>query len=157
MQKTLERYKGLSPGLFLESELKKRKIPKSRFAISIQEYPQTFVSITKGKRKLNLALALKIEQELNLEEGSLMIMQLYHEIKCLKQDNANQEKPDLSKLRKVLFWDTHFDNIKWREQAEAVIKRVYERGNEIEKTEIKRFYGKEKVETVLKKYGLSYG
>jgi plasmid maintenance system antidote protein VapI len=154
MQTSLERYKGINPGLFLENELKKRKIPKSRFALSIQEYPQTFGAITKGKRKLNLALALKIEHELNFEEGSLMMLQLFYDIQQLKLETQSTLKPDLNKFRKVLFWDTDIKKIHWIEQAEPIIKRVFERGNELEKKEIKSFYGEDKVKDILMKYNL---
>jgi len=52
-----------------------------------------------------------------------------------------QLTPDLSLLRPVLFWDTKMGKIDWHKQRKAVIKRVFERGNEIEKNEIIRFYG----------------
>lgn len=43
--------KGIHPGIILERELKQRKLAKGRFALSLQEYPQTLVSITKTKEK----------------------------------------------------------------------------------------------------------
>ena len=39
--------------------------------------------------------------------------------------------------------------IDWERQYKSVIKRVFERGNEEEKKEIFRFYGKQKVEDLL--------
>lgn len=53
--------KGIHPGFILERELKVRHLHKGPFAISLQEYPQTISAITKGKRKMNTSLALKIE------------------------------------------------------------------------------------------------
>ncbi|MDX9905889.1 MAG: hypothetical protein RBS55_04790, partial [Bacteroidales bacterium] len=122
---------------------------KSKFAISVGEYPQTLVSITKGKRKMNTSLALKIEKELGLEEGYLMILQIYHDIEKEKM-NLNLSRPDLSKIRPVLFWDTEPEKINWILQKEAVIKRVFERGNEEEKEELIRFYGIDAVNEVIK-------
>lgn len=58
--------------------------------------------------------------------------------------------PDLSKLRRVVFWDTDFDKINWIEKETAVVQRVFERGNDDEKAEIIRFYGQEKVDLILK-------
>ena len=144
--------KGVHPGLILERELKQRQIGKSRFAISLQEFPQTLVSITKGKRKMNTGLALKIERALGLEEGYFMILQVYHDIEEEKR-RQNTEHPDLTKLRAILFWDTKMEKINWEKQKKAVIKRVFERGNEIEKKEISRFYGKKIVEGILKLHG----
>ena len=77
--------KGVHPGFILERELKKRKIAKGRFAMSLHEYPQTLVTITKGKRDMNTHLALKIEQSLGFEEGYFMILQVYFDIEKEKK------------------------------------------------------------------------
>ncbi len=45
------------------------------------------------------------------------------------------------------------EKIAWEKQKKAVVKRVFERGNEVEKKEIIRFYGKEIVTGILKMYG----
>jgi len=140
--------KGIHPGLFLERELKQRHLHKGPFAISIKEYPQTLGSITKGKRKMNINLALKIEKALGLEEGFLMTLQVYYDIKELKKKQPTIH-PDFKKLRRILFWDTKMENIDWEIQKNSIIKRVFERGNEIEKNEIIRFYGMESVNKVL--------
>jgi len=140
--------KGIHPGLIVERELKKRNLRKGAFALSIQEYPQTLVSIIKGKRRMNPALSLKIEQALGFEEGYLMVLQAYHDIAEEKQ-KLHQEKPNLNILRPILFWDTTMDRIDWQKHKKAVIKRVFERGTEDEKQEIKRFYGEEQVREIL--------
>lgn len=140
--------KGIHPGLIVERELKKRNLRKGAFAISIQEYPQTLVSIIKGKRRMNPALSLKIEQALGFEEGYLMVLQVYYDIAEEKQ-KLHQEKPNLNVLRPVLFWDTTIDRIDWQKHKKAVIRRVFERGSEAEKQEINRFYGKEQVREIL--------
>lgn len=149
MLEKLQIIKGIHPGLFLEWELKKRNIRKGNFALSLMEYPQTLVSITKGKRRMNTALALKIEQKLELEEGFLMFLQVFYDINKEKQKLKKGIKPNLSKIRPIIFWDTTFDKIDWEKQKNTVIIRVFERGNEIEKNEIIRFYGKELVNRVL--------
>jgi len=142
MIKELAIIKGIHPGLILDRELKKRRMNKGPFAISLKEYPQTMVSITKGKRRMNAKLALKIENALEIEEGYFMTLQLYYDIAEIKRRQPGTH-PDLTKLRQVLFWDTKMENIDWKKQKNAVIKRVFERGNEIEKEEITRFYGQE--------------
>ena len=65
METELSIIKGIHPGFILERELKLRNLRKGQFALSLQEFPQTLVAITKGKE--------------------------------------NTEKPDLTKLRTVLF------------------------------------------------------
>ena len=144
----LLKYKGIHPGIVLEREFKKRSIKQRPFAMEIQEHPQTLNAITKGKRNLNTALALKIEEKLGLEEGTLAILQTYYDI-WIEKGKQNSKTPTLSLLRESLFWDTDIDNIDWEKQYKAVIKRVFERGNESEKNEILRFYGSQKVNGVL--------
>ena len=152
MKTQLSIIKGIHPGLILERELKQRHLHKGPFAISLEEYPQTLVSITKGKRRMNTNLALKIENALEIEEGYFMTLQVYYDIKEIKRRQYRLH-PDFPKLRRVLFWDTKMENIDWEKQKNAVIKRVFERGDEIEKEEIVRFYGQEKVNNILKTDG----
>lgn len=64
---------------------------------------------------------------------------------------TNLAHPNFSKIPKYLFWDTDFDTIDWKAKAIAVIRRVNERGDDIAKEEIRRFYGEELVKKVLSK------
>lgn len=150
MKQQFEKYRGIHPGIVLERELIKRSIKQRPFALSLNEHPQTFNAITKGRRGLPISLALKIEKELNLPEGSLAILQTYYDINQEKQ-RLKGASPDLSKLRKALFWDTDIKKIDWEKQYTAVIRRVFERGNDTEKKEIERFYGIAKVKSVIEK------
>jgi plasmid maintenance system antidote protein VapI len=152
MKTELSIIKGIHPGLILERELKQRHLHKGLFAISLKEYPQTLVSITKGKRRMNTNLALKIENALEIEEGYFMTLQLYYDIAEIKRRQYRLH-PDFTKLRQILFWDTKMENIDWEKQKNTIIKRVFERGNEIEKKEIIRFYGPEIVNNILKTNG----
>jgi plasmid maintenance system antidote protein VapI len=140
MDLKIQNIKGLHPGLFLNRELKKRGLSKGLFALSIGEYPQTISAITHGKRGMNTSLALRIEEYLNLEEGTLMMLQVYYDIKLEKEKRNKTLKPDLTKLSKSLFWDTEVEKIDWISHKRFVIDRVKERGNETEKEEIMRFY-----------------
>jgi addiction module HigA family antidote len=141
--------KGIHPGKVLERELKKRNLSKGRFAMSLGEYPQMIGDITKGKRKLSPRIALKLDKALDKEEGFFMVLQAYYDIEMERRKSSQIHHPDLSKFRPVLFWDTSLDRIDWEKQRKAVIKRVHERGNQTEKEEISRFYGKDAVEKIL--------
>jgi antitoxin HigA-1 len=152
MKNELSIIKGIHPGLILDRELKQRHLHKGPFAISINEYPQTIGSITKGKRKMNADLALRIEKALEIEEGFFMTLQVYYDIKELKK-KQNILHPDFTKLRRILFWDTEMEKIDWEKQKKSIIKRVFERGNETEKDEIIRFYGNEAVNKALNMNG----
>lgn len=146
MKTILDIIKGVHPGKFVERELLKHKYNKRQFAIAIGAHPQTLGAIINGTRRMNVDLSLKIEEKLQLEEGILMALQSYFDVKQVKK--KNQMKPDVSKLSKVLFWDTTIDKIDWEQMKVAVIKRVFSRGTEEERVEITRFYGEEVVEKV---------
>ncbi len=105
MKKDLNILKAIHPGFVLERELEKRRIRKGNFALQIQESPQTLSTITKGKRDMNIGLALKIEHVLGIEEGFFMILQVYYDIEQEKK-KQNSAHPNLSIIRSVLFWDT---------------------------------------------------
>lgn len=147
MKSKLDILKGVHPGKFIERELQKRNISKRQLALSIDEYPQTLGSIIKGSRNMNVPLSLKIEQKLGFDEGFLMTLQVFHDIKQAKKDI--NYKPDLSKFRKGIFWDTTFDRIDWKLMKNSVIKRVFSYGNAEEQEEITRFYGKKEVDKIL--------
>lgn len=147
MKSLLLKYKGIHPGIILERELKKRSFKKRPFALTVDEYPQVINDITKGKRNIPIALAFKIEKELELEEGTIVLLQSYYDIE--KEKSRIQSSPDFSILRKSLFWDTNINEIDWNKHYKSVINRVFERGNEKEKKEIERFYGKRKTEIAL--------
>ncbi|GAA4196724.1 hypothetical protein GCM10022289_02890 [Pedobacter jeongneungensis] len=136
--------KGLHPGFFLEHELKKKKLSKRRFALSLSEHPQTIGAITKGNRDMNTSLSLRIEAALGLEEGLLMMLQVFYDIK--KEKEKQKLKPDLSVFSHTLFWDTKIENIDWKLHKKFIISRVLEYGNEKEKQEILNFYGKDVIE-----------
>lgn len=152
METTFDIIKGIHPGYVLERELKKRHLGKGQFAIAMGEFPQTLTAITKAKRRMNIPLAMKIEKALGLEEGYFMVLQVYYDIAQQKKQLANtiqKGKPNLQLIRSVIFWDTDISKIDWLVQKKAVIKRVFERGNEQEKKEITRFYGSADINEVL--------
>ncbi len=133
--------------MILARELKKRNLKKRPFALSLQIYPQTINDITKGNRSIPTALSLKIDKALGLEEGTMHLLQAYFEIE--REKHKQQDHPDLTIIRKILFWDTDFDQINWKDQYRSIIERVFERGNDEEKQEILNFYGKEKVKSII--------
>jgi len=152
MKSKLDILKGIHPGKFIERELLKSKISKRQFALSINEHPQTLGAIIKGTRNMNVDLSLKIEEKLDLEEGFLMTLQVFHDIKKAKRDE--NYKPDLSKFRKGIFWDTTYEKIDWKLMKRSIIQRVFSYGNKVEQKEITDFYGKKEVDEILSKIEL---
>ena len=148
MEKRLEKYKGIHPGFILNRELQKRAVKPSHFALLLGTHRQIISALIKGKRGFSISLSLKVDKALDVEEGSFALLQTFYDIEQVKKQGETS-KPDLKCLRKVLFWDTDINKINWQKQYRAVIRRVFERGNQKEQNEIKRFYGAEKVKEVL--------
>jgi hypothetical protein len=92
---------------------------------------------------MNTPLSLRIEQALGLEEGFLMTLQVYYDIAEEKRKLSQNHRPDLTKFRSTIFWDTKIENIDFTAHSRYVINRVFERGNEEEILEVIRFYGRD--------------
>lgn len=106
---------------------------------------------------MNPALAIKVEKALGLEEGYFLILQAFHDIEQEKlRQRLSRGKPNLSKLRRGLFWDTDINQINWVHQRRAVIERILERGNEGDKAEIRRFYGDAEVDEIVRSMELRH-
>ena len=68
-----------------------------------------------------------------------------------KVDPNTRDEEGLTILSSIsqLFFDCDFDEIDWKNKYVAVIKRVFERGDEEAKIEIEKFYGKELIKSVF--------
>ena len=139
----IETLKGLHPGLFLQRELGIRKLKSGQFAESIGEHPQTLSAIIRGRRSMNTPLSLRIEHALGLEEGFLMTLLVYYDIAVEKRKLSQNQRPDLTKFRSTIFWDTQIEKFAFTAHSRYVINRVFERGNEEEIQEVIRFYGRD--------------
>lgn len=147
----ITKIRGVHPGAVLSRELRKRGWESKQFALSLGEYPQTINAISKEHRGINPALSIKLGHALGTDEEYFMLLQAYYEIeKERKALLKNQQKPDLSKIRTVLFWDTDINKIDWQKQKKAIIRRFFERGNDLEIKEIISFYGRDLIIEELK-------
>ena len=94
---------------------------------------------------MNIPLSLRIENALGLEEGLLMTLQVHYDIVKEKHRLSQNKRPDISKIRPALFWDTTLEKVDFTAHKRYVINRVFERGTEEEIQEIIRFYGRETI------------
>lgn len=145
----IAKIKGLHPGLILQREIKRNNIKSSQLAIAINEHKQTISAIINQKRGINPELSIKLSDYFHTEEDYFMMLQAGYEVKRKLAKNR-LKTPNLSNIRKVLFWDTTFDKIDWDKNKRAIIKRVLERGNDKEINEIISFYGKATITTIAK-------
>ena len=141
----IDRIKGVPPGAILARELRNRGIGTSVFAKEIGEYPGIITDITKLRRGISPALSIKLGQKFNVGDDYFLLLQAYYQVKMEKQEQVlrTQETPDLSIIKKYLFWDIRFEDLDFAKRRKFVIERVFERGNDTQIKEIIRFYGKD--------------
>lgn len=137
----IAKIKGLHPGLILQREIKRNNIKSSQLALALNEHKQTISAIINQRRGINPELSIKLGEYFRTEDDYFMMLQASYEVK-IKLAQTSKGTPNLNNIRKVLFWDTTFDKIDWHKNKRAIIKRILERGNDIEITEIIDFYGK---------------
>jgi len=132
--------KGIHPGRIIERDLNKKRLTQRALAKIVGAPYQTINAIISGRRNITLETALNIEKTLGYDEGFLLILQDFHNISIYKEKKSKEKYNHAPNIRKSLFWDSDFNKIDWEKYKKAVITRVWERGNQIEKEEIARFY-----------------
>jgi len=140
MNNRIDILKGIHPGKIIERDLNKKHLTQRALAKTIRVPYQTINAIISGRRNITLETALNIERTLGYDEGFLLILQDFHNISVYKERKSKEKYNSAPNIRKSLFWDSDFNKIDWERYKKAVITRVWERGNQIEKEEIARFY-----------------
>ncbi|NOQ26782.1 MAG: HigA family addiction module antidote protein [Bacteroidales bacterium] len=137
----LSKIKGIHPGAILRRELKIQNLKSNDLAVSIGEHKQTISAILNKRRNINPKLSIKLSKQFNVEDDYFMLLQSSYDVKKAATSELSNT-PNINNIRKVIFWDTSFDKIDWDKNKRAIIKRILERGNNIEINEIISFYGK---------------
>lgn len=147
----ISRIKGIiHPGAILKRELKMRGMKGNELAELVNEFKQTISAILNERRGINPGLSIKLAQQFGVDETYFMYLQAIYDVnRELELLQKEKRTPNLRKFRKVIFWDTHFDQLDWEKQKSAIIKRVFERGNDREIREIIAFYGRQTVEQII--------
>ncbi|MEW4925240.1 HigA family addiction module antitoxin [Algibacter sp. 2305UL17-15] len=151
----LNKIKGIHPGTLLRWELNNRNLKGSELAELIGEHKQTISAILNKRRDINPKLSIKLSKEFKTDTDYFMLLQASYDVKITEASEL-KSMPNISNVRKELFWDTNFDDIDWIKNKRAVIKRILERGNESEINEIILFYGRTTILKEIKSIGTSY-
>lgn len=139
----INKIKGVHPGAILKRELKLRGLKNKELAELLDEYNQTISAILNERRGINPSLSIKLGRVLNIDDDYFMLIQASYDVKIKsKLEYKSKQTPNLKNIRKALFWDTNFNQIDWIKNKRAIIKRIFERGNDREINEIILFYGK---------------
>ena len=119
----INRIKGIHPGVILKWEIKKRGLKNKDLASMVNEHAQTISAILKEKRNINPNLSIKLGESLGVDIDYFMLLQASYDVKKLNAKTIEATTPDLSNIRKVLFWDTDYSKIDWMKNKRAIIKR----------------------------------
>lgn len=152
----INKIKGIHPGAILKREIKKRGLKNKDLALMVDEHAQTISAIIKEKRSVNPKLSIRLGKQLGTEEDYFMHLQASYDVKKAYLETSNKRIPNLKLIRKAIFWDTDFDKIDWLKNRRAIIKRIFERGNDIEIREMLNFYGTADVKHEIRNIGSSY-
>ena len=146
----ISRIRGIHPGAILKRELKKRGMKSSELAELVDEYKQTISAILNERRGINPGLSVKLAHYLGVSEDYFMHLQASFDVQReVEQIQSDKSTPDLKQIRKILFWDTDFNQLDWQQYKSSIIKRIFERGNDSEIREIITFYGRPTVNRVI--------
>lgn len=152
----ISKIRGIHPGIILKRELKLQGIKNKELASQIEEHAQTIGAILNGKRSVNPALSVKLGRKFGVNSDYFMLLQASYDVKIVEQKLTDRKTPDLKKIRKALFWDTDIQRINWNKNRRAVIRRIFERGNEREINEILHFYGTDVVKMEIENIGSNF-
>jgi len=155
MLPSLNKIKGIHPGTLLRWELDNQNLKSSELADAIGEHKQTISAILNKRRAINPSLSIKLSKIFKTEKDYFMVLQAIYDVKIMAESEL-KEKPNINKIRSVIFWDTDINKIDWNNNKKAVIKRILERGNKIEINEIISFYGKKAIVKEIKSIKESY-
>ena len=146
----ISKIKGIHPGAILKRELKARGMKSNELAELVDEYTQTISAILNERRGINPGLSIKLGQQLEIDPDYFMYIQASYDVQReIDQHNLSTRIPDLKKIRKVIFWDTDFNQLDWERNKSSIIKRIFERGNDKEINEIISFYGLPTIKRVI--------
>jgi len=155
MLPTLNKIKGIHPGTLLRWELNNRNIKGSELADTIGEHKQTISAILNKRRNINPNLSIKLSKVFKTELDYFMLLQSSYDVKTIAESEL-KSIPNINNIRRILFWDTNFDNIDWNKNKKAIIKRILERGNKTEINEMISFYGRKTIAKEIKSIKKSY-
>jgi antitoxin HigA-1 len=153
MLPNIDKVKGVHPGAVLKREIEKRGLKNKELARMVDEHAQTISAIIKEKRGVTPKLSIKLGANLGVSDDYFMLLQASYEVKQAYLEETGKRKPDLKHIRRALFWDTDYDKIDWTKNRAAIIRRIFERGNDQEINEVLNFYGFETVESEIGKMG----
>lgn len=156
MSTDISEIKGIHPGVILNRVLKEKKINKSPFALSINEYPQTLVALINGKRGITASLSLRLGEAMGIDESYFLLLQAAYEIEREKKKIGKPTFPDISRFSDLnhVVGIVNTDQLKinyLEENKKDIITRVFNSTDEREINNIIRYYERAPILSILGK------
>lgn len=136
-------------GAVLQHILRQTQMSQKALAYQAGLPTQRINDFIHGKRRISAESSLRLEEALSIRhKGFFYTIQSNHDI-FNAVNNIQEPTPDLSKIRQSIFWDTEMSRIQWQRNAESIIRRVFEYGDNEAIDAIIDFYGRNKVKNTL--------
>lgn len=143
-------HNNLPAGAVLGHILKQQDMTQRQLSAATGILPQRINDYISGKRRISAEASLLLEQALSIKtKGFFYIIQANHDIHDAITLHSEDAIPDLTRIKKSIFWDTDISRLNWNSNRKSIIRRVFEYGDEQAIKEIIRFYGKNEVTDIL--------
>lgn len=143
------KYHSLDVGSVLKYIMTNKGVTGRQLAQITGILPQRICDFVNNRRRISALVSLQLEKALDIDhQGYFLYIQSNNDIyKAARQ--LQHPVPDLSKIKKYIFWDSDIEKINWEADRRKVVQRIFEYGDQDAIEEIKRFYGKETVVSIL--------
>lgn len=112
--------------------------------------PQRINDYIKSRRRISPEASLRLEKALGIDiSGYFYLLQANHDIHIANLAGSHGSTPDLSQIRKAIFWDTDINTLDWESNSAFIIRRIIEYGDNNAIKEAIRFYGKSTISKTL--------
>lgn len=140
------KYNHIPAGAILKRILDKEHISQRKLAEMSGLLPQHINAYIKGTRRFSPKTSLQLEAQLNITKpGYFFLLQSNHDIYILIQEqHANANRILKDQFRPNLFWDTSLESLDVKRDADWIIRRVFEYGDEKEIMAVIDIYGHDK-------------
>lgn len=137
-----ERMTETPAGAILRHILHRINMSQKELSIRADISTQHINALIKGTRRFSINSSFAIESSIGLEaSGFFFKCQCNYDIRQKKK--LMQKSPDISKLRRITFWDVNLEEVNWQKGKRWAILRVLEYGCKDDFDEISKFYGRE--------------
>lgn len=139
------KYHSLDLGSVLKYVMAQRGVSGKQLSQATGILPQRISDYINNRRKITAEVSLQLEKALEIDRvGYFWYIQSNNEL--YKATNSQPlPTPDLSKIKKYIFWDCNIEKLNWQHDRIKIIQRIIEYGDREAIEEISKFYGRDEI------------